>query len=142
MPNVLIRDLDDDILRQLKAAAKANRRSLQAEIHDVLRRANSRNLAETRRLFSWGLSDERLAAVERAVAEFPSDPELRLEYAGALLTSQPDQVRAEVLRGVELERDEDPRRLMRAARLLTSVRDVDTARSCAEARSSEPAGKR
>lgn len=50
MPNVLIRDLDDDVLRQLKAAAKANRRSLQAEIHDVLRRANTRNLAETRRL--------------------------------------------------------------------------------------------
>ena len=50
MPNVLVRDLDDDVLRQLKAAAKANRRSLQAEIHDVLRRANTRNLAETRRL--------------------------------------------------------------------------------------------
>jgi plasmid stability protein len=50
MPNVLIRDLDDDVLKQLKAAAKANRRSLQAEIHDVLRRANARNLAETRRL--------------------------------------------------------------------------------------------
>jgi len=52
MPNVLLRDLDDDVLRQLKAAAKANRRSLQAEIHDVLRRANTRNLAETRRLSS------------------------------------------------------------------------------------------
>ena len=50
MPNVLIRDLDDEVLKQLKAAAKANRRSLQAEIHEVLRRANTRNLAETRRL--------------------------------------------------------------------------------------------
>jgi len=50
MPNVLVRDLDDDVLEQLKAAAKANRRSLQAEIHDVLRRATTRNLAETRRL--------------------------------------------------------------------------------------------
>ena len=50
MPNVLIRDLDDDVLKQLKAAAKANHRSLQAEIHEVLRRANTRNLAETRRL--------------------------------------------------------------------------------------------
>lgn len=50
VPNVLIRDLDDDVLRQLKAAAKANGRSLQAEIHDALRRANTRNLAETRRL--------------------------------------------------------------------------------------------
>ena len=50
MPDVLVRGLDDDVLKQLKAAAKANRRSLQAEIHDVLRRANTRNLAQTRRL--------------------------------------------------------------------------------------------
>ena len=50
MPNVLIRDLDDDVLDQLKAAARANHRSLQAEIHDVLRRANPRNLAQPRRL--------------------------------------------------------------------------------------------
>ena len=50
MPNLLIRDLDDKVLRELKAAAKANGRSLQAEIHNVLRRANTRNLAETRRL--------------------------------------------------------------------------------------------
>lgn len=50
MPNLLVRDLDAEVLRQLKAAAKAHRRSLQAEIHDVLRRAGARNLAETRRL--------------------------------------------------------------------------------------------
>ena len=50
MPHVLIRDLDPVVLEQLKAAAKANGRSLQAEIHDVLRRASTRNLAETRRL--------------------------------------------------------------------------------------------
>jgi plasmid stability protein len=50
MPDVLVRDLDDDVLTQLKAAAKANHRSLQAEIHHILRRATTRNLAETRRL--------------------------------------------------------------------------------------------
>jgi plasmid stability protein len=50
MPNVLLRDLDADVLKHLKAAAKANGRSLQAELHDVLRRASTRNLAETRRL--------------------------------------------------------------------------------------------
>lgn len=50
MANLLIRDLDDDVLRQLKAAAKAHGRSLQAEIHDVLHKASHRNLAETRRL--------------------------------------------------------------------------------------------
>ena len=42
MPNVLVRGLNDDVLKQLKAAAKASGRSLQAEIHDVLRRANGR----------------------------------------------------------------------------------------------------
>lgn len=50
MANVLIRDLDDDLLARLKAAAKAHGRSLQAEIHDLLRRGGTRNLAETRRL--------------------------------------------------------------------------------------------
>ena len=50
MANVLVRDLNDDVLKQLKAAAKAHRRSLQAEIHDVLETASTRNLAETRRL--------------------------------------------------------------------------------------------
>lgn len=50
MANVLIRDLDDDLLARLKSAARAHGRSLQAEIHDVLSRAGTRNLAETRRL--------------------------------------------------------------------------------------------
>lgn len=50
MANVLVRDLDDAVLKELKASAKAHGRSLQAEIHDVLERAGTRNLAETRRL--------------------------------------------------------------------------------------------
>ncbi len=50
MANVLVRDLEDEVLRQLKAAAKAHGRSLQAEIHEVLRTASVRSLAETRRL--------------------------------------------------------------------------------------------
>jgi plasmid stability protein len=58
MANVLVRDLDADVLKQLKAAAKAHGRSLQAEIHDVLQRASTRNLAETRRLSTQWL--ERL----------------------------------------------------------------------------------
>jgi len=48
--DILIRDLDDDVLIQLKTAARAHGRSLQAEIHEVLRTAGLRNLAETRRL--------------------------------------------------------------------------------------------
>ena len=50
MANLLIRDLDDDVVNQLKVAAKAHGRSLQAEIHDALQRAGTRSLAETRRL--------------------------------------------------------------------------------------------
>jgi plasmid stability protein len=50
MADVLIRDLDEDVLKQLKAAAKAHGRSLQAEIHDILQKASTRNIAETRRL--------------------------------------------------------------------------------------------
>ena len=50
MPNVLIRDLDEGILRQLKASAKANGRSLQGEIHEILRQASTRSMAQTRRL--------------------------------------------------------------------------------------------
>lgn len=50
MANVLVRNLDDDVLKQLKATAAAHGRSLQAEIHEVLRNASARRLAETRRL--------------------------------------------------------------------------------------------
>jgi plasmid stability protein len=50
MADVLVRDLDAAILDQLKAAAKAHSRSLQAEIHEILRNASIRNLANTRRL--------------------------------------------------------------------------------------------
>ena len=64
MANVLVRDLDDDVLRELKASAKAHGRSLQAEIHDVLKRAGTRNLAETRRLSGQWL--KRLKRLSRS----------------------------------------------------------------------------
>jgi len=48
--NLLLRDLDGKVLQRLKAAAKAHRRSLQAEIHDALAQTSMRSLAETRRL--------------------------------------------------------------------------------------------
>ena len=50
MANILVRNLDDEVLNELKSAAKAHGRSLQAEIHAVLRTASARRLAETRRL--------------------------------------------------------------------------------------------
>lgn len=50
MANLLLRNLDETVLRRLKAAAKAHRRSLQAEIHDALAQASAQSLAKTRRL--------------------------------------------------------------------------------------------
>lgn len=50
MPDLLVRDLDDEVLARLKRSAKAHGRSLQGEIHDALLRASTRSLAETRRL--------------------------------------------------------------------------------------------
>ena len=50
MANLLIRDLDDELVKRLKAAAKAHGRSLQAEIHAALERAGTRSMAETRRV--------------------------------------------------------------------------------------------
>jgi plasmid stability protein len=50
MANLLVRNLDDDVVKVLKAAAKAHGRSLQAEIHEILRNASAMRLAETRRL--------------------------------------------------------------------------------------------
>jgi hypothetical protein len=50
MPDVLIRDLDQAVLDELKASAKENGRSLQAEIHEVLRGAARLRKAWTREL--------------------------------------------------------------------------------------------
>lgn len=50
MADVLIRDLDNAVLKRLKAAAKSRGRSLQAEIHAVLAEAQARDLVKTRRL--------------------------------------------------------------------------------------------
>ena len=73
MANVLVRDLDDDVLKQLKAAAKAHGRSLQAEIHDVLRRASTRNVAETRRLSAQWLKRLRHSAQSDSAASLRED---------------------------------------------------------------------
>ena len=62
MANLLIRNLDDDVLKELKSAAKAHGRSLQAEIHEVLRNASARRLAETRRISSRWLKRLRGSA--------------------------------------------------------------------------------
>jgi len=62
MANVLVRDLDNGVLKQLKAAAKAHGRSLQAEIHAVLENAGVRSLAETRRVSAQWLKRLRASS--------------------------------------------------------------------------------
>ena len=77
MPNLLIRDLDDDVLKQLKEAARANGRSLQAEIHDVLRRSTTRHLAETRRLSTQWLKRLRRSSHSDSAALIRGDRDAR-----------------------------------------------------------------
>lgn len=77
MANVLVRNLDDDVLKQLKAAAKAHGRSLQAEIHDALRRASTRNLAETRRLSAQWLKRLRRSSQSDSAVTIREDRDAR-----------------------------------------------------------------
>jgi plasmid stability protein len=77
MANVLVRDLEEDVLKQLKAAAKAHGRSLQAEIHDVLERASTRSLAETRRLSAQWLKRLRHSTQADSVAAIREDRDTR-----------------------------------------------------------------
>ena len=77
MANVLIRDLADEVLEQLKAAAKAHGRSLQAEIHDVLERASMRNIARTRRLSAQWLKRLRKSSHVDSTASIRQDRDRR-----------------------------------------------------------------
>ena len=77
MANVLVRNLDDDILKQLKTAAKAHGRSLQAEIHEVLRNATARRLAETRRVSAQWLKRLRGSRQTDSTASIREDREAR-----------------------------------------------------------------
>ena len=77
MANVLVRNLDDDVLKELKAAAKAHGRSLQAEIHEVLRNASARRLAETRRLSDRWLKRLRRSSHTDSAALIREDRDTR-----------------------------------------------------------------
>ena len=77
MANVFVRNLDDDVLNQLKAAAKAHGRSLQAEIHDVLRHASARRVAETQRLSAKWLKRLRGSRHSDSTALIRDDREAR-----------------------------------------------------------------
>ena len=77
-----------------------------------------------------GRTEEFLTFSEGAVELFPLDPELRLMYALALAPMDREKARWEAARSIELDTD-DPGRLIRAARLMLSLGEPDTARSYA-----------
>ena len=77
MADVLVRDLDDAVLKQLKAAAKAHGRSLQAEIHAVLENASVRGLAETRRVSGRWLKRLKMASHADSAALIREDRDTR-----------------------------------------------------------------
>lgn len=77
MRNILVRNLDEIVLKQLKSAAKAHRRSLQAEIHEVLRTAGARQLAETRRLSARWLKRIKGGSHTDSAASIREDRETR-----------------------------------------------------------------
>jgi plasmid stability protein len=77
MANVLVRDLDGGVLKQLKAAAKAHGRSLQAEIHAVLEHASVRSLAETRRVSGRWLKRLRTSSPTDSAALIREDRDTR-----------------------------------------------------------------
>jgi plasmid stability protein len=68
MGQTLIRNLDDDLLADYREAAKANQRSLEAELREALRRA--RPLSTRRRKAVL----KRLAELRAAVGNRPQTP--------------------------------------------------------------------
>ena len=80
---------------------------------------------------------EALKFLEKAINEFPDDPEIRVSYASTLLDIRPGDVAAEAAKAAELAQD-DPATLVRAGNLLVHRGDRETARACA-ARANEVA---
>ncbi len=50
MPDVLIRNIDEETLEKLKAKAAANNRSLQNELHEMIERHAANDLTEFKNL--------------------------------------------------------------------------------------------
>lgn len=50
MPNVLIRNIDDETLDRLKSKAEKNNRSLQGELLEILKESAHSNIEETRNM--------------------------------------------------------------------------------------------
>jgi plasmid stability protein len=68
MGQALIRKLDDDLLDDYREAAKANQRSLEAELRDALQRARPLSARKRKAVL------ERLAALRAAIGDTPQTP--------------------------------------------------------------------
>lgn len=77
--------------------------------------------------------DPRLAGLEDRVKHLPKDPDLRLQYAVALLYARrPAEAADQALKATRLDRKSTPAILIRAAAVLTDARELDAAQLCAE----------
>jgi HEAT repeat protein len=73
---------------------------------------------------------EALEFLEKAIQEFPDDPEIRVNYASILLELRPEDAAAEAAKAAELGPD-NPVTLVRAGHLLLCEGDCEAAQSCA-----------
>ncbi|HDZ73414.1 MAG TPA: hypothetical protein ENH55_11735 [Aurantimonas coralicida] len=69
MAQITVRKLDDDVLETLKARAKANQRSTEAEIRDLLEKSAREPKLEQRSLLSLAGSAPSNRSVEEIVAD-------------------------------------------------------------------------
>jgi tetratricopeptide (TPR) repeat protein len=83
-----------------------------------------------RKLHISGHPEETFEFLDKAVQQFPDDPEIRLLYATILLVFRPEDVAAEASKAVDLGPD-NPLILVRAAHLMLDRGDYEGARSCA-----------
>lgn len=68
--------------------------------------------------------------LEKAIRQFPDDPEIRLHWAISLLAVRPQDALPEIAKAIEMDPNE-PMRLTRAAGIVITMGDVETARSYA-----------
>lgn len=60
MPDVLIRNIDEKTLEKLKAKAEKNNRSLQGELHEILRESAGLDIEEARTMVNEILTEYRI----------------------------------------------------------------------------------
>lgn len=91
-----------------------------------------RNQAETveyaKRLRAEGDHAENLHFLQDAITRFPDDPEVRIQYATALLPFRPDEAPWQAATAIDLDPG-NPWRLVRAASLLYHMRELEAARA-------------